>query len=279
MKINNLSFPHPVLGNNDDIMPLPEVVYAEHKQGDTDYEFDFLFKITNETILDLVLKGFASYVCEVDCPSTLYRRSFKSNSPEFHIKIPRKSLAKYVKLLFTVAAQKPILGYSNPSAHKDYDGYTFNLEPGELLGVLGSYEVSVDITYDKLKIVDSIIQIIKDQTAETTWFDLNDQKIIIHLPIDLFNKYRESICGKRSWTYILHASILLNAVTYAILNINKYHKYMWARAICYRLQPEFGVTEKEIELVDAQSANKWAQLLLGDPYKRLFNLEFISDNN
>ena len=68
MKINDLSFPYPVLGIGDDILPKPIFIDEPQVMSDTtNYTFTVDFDMANPTIQQIVDSGFAIYLCEVTC--------------------------------------------------------------------------------------------------------------------------------------------------------------------------------------------------------------------
>ena len=92
MKTNNISFPYPVLGVGDDILPvLPEDCIHVNTSNDThNYYFDITLKYENKDIRNLVESGYAEYTCEVECIKTLLRKSIPHPTDKFRIQIPRK---------------------------------------------------------------------------------------------------------------------------------------------------------------------------------------------
>ena len=83
MKIDNVSFPYPVLGISDDISPaLPQnnavVTYDEVQPGL--FEFSVVLNFDNEDIKRYIQEGYAEYSVEVNCRSTLFRQCFKSDT-------------------------------------------------------------------------------------------------------------------------------------------------------------------------------------------------------
>ena len=276
MKINDLSFPYPVLGIGDDILPKPEF-YGEPKvESDTiNYTFTVDFYMMNPTIRQIVSSGSATYLCEVTCSSTLYRKSFKSQTAHFIIIIPKSHLGGRVEFQFTITVTKPIKDYTNPQFHEDYKGFSFDLEPGDLLGFLGEFSYDVDIKYDKLKSVGTFMQITEGPTLKLVRFNLGGDKIDIQLPTTLYQQYRHSIMGNIRLANIIHSSIVFNALVTALLDIQNFGSALWARTIKYRFDTEATFEDlreqNALEELETDDIIELAQRLLSDPYGRLFN--------
>ena len=275
MKINNLSFPYPVLGIGDDITPSPGFASDPNVSKATGkYIFEVTLDMSNADIDNQIKNANASYVCEVECSRTLLRKCFFSQKPHFKIELAKTLLAERVSFQFSVIALKDIKGYSNSQCHEDYAGYSFDLEPGDLLAFIGQFTYDVDIKYDKLKSVGSLMQITESKMDKMPRFLLGGDKIDIKLPTELYNMYRESIMGNRQFSNIIHSSIVFNALVTGLLYYDANKETLWARTLKYRIDNESALEKfrdnKTLETEDPEEVMELAQILLMDPYKRLF---------
>lgn len=276
MKINNLSFPYPVLGIRDDILPKPSFIGEPIVESDPlNYTFTVNFDMANPAIQQIVDSGSAIYLCEVTCSNTLYRKSFRSQYTHFEIVIPKTHLGGRVDFQFTITVTKPIKAYTNPQFHEDYQGFAFDLEPGDLLGFLGEFSYDVDIKYDKLKSVGTFMQITEGPTLKLARFNLGGDKIDIQLPTTMYQQYRHSIMGNMKLANIIHSSIVFNALVTALLDIQNFGSTLWARTIKYRFDTEATFEDlreqNTLEELETDDIIELAQRLLSDPYGRLFN--------
>ena len=286
MKINNLSFPYPVLGVGDDISPAPGFA-SEPKLSKSagKYCFEISLDMRNQDISHQVAIGNANYVCEVECSRTLLRKCFFSKNPYFKISLDKNTLAERVSFQFTIVATKTIPSYCNSECHEDYSGYTFDLEPGDLLAFIGQFSYDVDIKYDKLKSVGSFMQITEGKMDNLPRFLLGGDKIDIKLPTDMYEKYRTSIRGNQQFSQIIHSSIVFNALVSALLYYESNKETLWARTIKYRIDNEAALEKfkdnKTLETQEPEEVMELAQILLLDPYRRLFDSlsGFIVESN
>lgn len=276
MKTNNISFPYPVLGIGDDVLPLPSITYEISKD-----QFNYIVNIDivmeNKTIQNLVNDGFANYTCEVDCSSTFYRICHHEHSPHFSIEIPRSQVARTIIFQCAITVTKNIENYTNEGFDPVYSDYSFQLTPGDLLAFIGEFSCEADIEYDKLKNIDSMM-VISESSENVVSYQLGKNKIEIMLPKELYDAYKNGLKGRR-FSSILHASIVEEALTYALYNINEYADKTWARIVKLRLETEeelknLGVNPFE----DLEDIPKLAQAMLGKPYNRMFSaLKIIND--
>ena len=81
MRLNDISFPYPVLRyGSDDLVPglADDCIAISVTKEISDYIFDISLKMNNSDIENLILQGKAIYTCEVDCVKTVWRQSFPS---------------------------------------------------------------------------------------------------------------------------------------------------------------------------------------------------------
>lgn len=275
MKIKNIKLPYPVLGLSDDITPAPQfdIKMSSDKMK---YMFDISFVMENPDIQRLIDDGSAQYVCEIDCLGTYYRFSKTSKAPRFNIELKRREVVGSISFFCSIVATKPILGYTNSQAHLDYVGYTIDLNPGDLLAFLGEATYDAEIRYDRLQNISTFMEIQESPVDDgRTYYVLSEPKILIQLPAELFKCYKERVRGPK-FSSIIHASLVYNALLYALFNYSEYEDMLWARTLKLRLQTEPRLKGYDIE--DFQDAPSIANALLGNPYHRMFdNIVAISN--
>ena len=278
MKLNNISFPYPVLRyGSDDILPglADDCIAISVTKEISDYVFDISLKINNADIDELIQQDKAIYTCEVDCIKTVWRQSFPSKSPNFTIRIPRKDLAGNISFNTYVSVKESILDYHNSGFNSDYGNSSFNMEPGDILVGFPEVKHHIDIKYDKLQSAGSFMVIHEDPEHSVVNFAFDHDKIDINLPTPMFRQYQKGL--KTNFAELMHATLAFNALTCALYELPKMYSdssgsLLWIQAIIHRLQtePQFnGMFDSEsMEISDVP---KVANLLLKDPYKRLFD--------
>ena len=277
MKNKDVCFPHPVLGVGDAVGPKPPVKALISEERD-DFVINISVDIHNEDILKLIHDEYAAFVCEIDCPSTFYREIFYPHNTTFEIRVKRKDVAKRVNIDFTVTVTKSIANYTNSEFHPDYQGFSFDLDSGDLLALVKMH-YDADIKYDKLQSAGSFMTIVPGHDEKNTVYYLHNSKIEIQLPKALYDDYRVSFNGPGKHATIFHSSIVLNALVYALLNYDdeEYGNTLWARTLKYRLElePRLRMYADVLENKDPVKIMEFAQALLDNPYKKL--LESMHD--
>lgn len=268
MNLNNITFPYPVLGSFDDILPAPQEPVIEVTTDKVNYHFDIVLNYENKDIERLVVNDFADIVCEITCETTKFRKCHTSKSTHLEIDVPRRSVVGKIVFSCTITAKKNIFRYVNSGFHYDYDGHHFNMEPGDLLAIFTPFYYFADIKYDKLKAVGTFMEIspTDDEIPSTI---LDKPKIELKLPQHLYEQYRDNpdVSSKAD---ILHASIVLNSLIYALCRINNYMEKKWAETILYRINTEDVLQEFRDQDPEDWRVDKLSQILLGKPYERMF---------
>lgn len=277
MNLNNISLPYPVLGINDDITPLlpADSVTVELSSDAKAYNFVINLNFDNKDIEKLIKEGKAKFSCEYECAKTMLRKCIKKDEGKIEITIPRHSINGRINFNCFVSVQEPIPNYTNSGFNEDYKGYTFKMEEGDILVAFPQFHYDADINYDKLQAAGSFMQIRESSLHEDVFFDITGNKIEILLPSQLYQLYcNPQVKGAAE---IIHSSLVLNALTYALLNIEDHEQTTWAKTIRYRLENEDGYSLED--LIDASNIPCLAQRLLKDPYARLFNYIMSHQNS
>lgn len=269
MNLNSITFPYPILGSYDDFISAPCRMEPDLKTDKECYYFDIKLYYDNDEILQLVECDFAEYVCEVTCAVTRYRHCYKGKDMHFTITIPRREVGEDIYFTCTITAKKDIPNYSNSQFHPDYAGHSFNIEPGDLLAIFPQFKYTADIKYDKLKAVGTFMEIkMTEENLPAIWLNKGD-KIILDLPKELYEAYEQKpLINKKA--EILHSSLVMNALIYALCNFAEHKDRLWARTIIYRIQTEAELAEFNGTDPEDWKVDKLAYILLENPYERMF---------
>ena len=273
---NNVSFPHPVLGIRNDFLSLPDFAITPC-DDESNYIYDITITLNNSPIQALLGEGSAQYVCEVNCRRTFYRCCTAGSSRELRVVIPKKDVLGEVSLVLTVNAVSQIDNYENNQADKDYKGYRFRLEPGDLLAYIGKWTFQTDINANEYKTVGSFIHFFRNESSADVSFDLTGQDIRINLPPDMFDQYIHKL-NVRRFKDIVIFSIVKEAIVYALTQYSCYTDNRWARLLKstevlsdYDFEDDF----------DMDQAMEMTDVLLKKPYKQLFDtlVGLVDDND
>jgi hypothetical protein len=273
MKFNGYSFPHPVLGLNDDIEGSASVEKLEYDEitDEDNYILTIIYKLDNPDFLQMLAENKAQFVCELSCTATLFRKTELSDSLIQKITIPKNFVRETVELLFLLISTDSISNYSNSKIHQDFAGYTFDIDKGDVLAFLGEGKFIAGIAYKKLQAVSSFLEIDKRSDDETDMnIILDNPKVLIQLSKKDYEKYCEPRIGRSTkYASIFHSSVVLPALIHALYQLIRnedLEEQHWAKIIISRIQNDPSLNGLQLE---EDNVLKIVQLLIGLPINRL----------
>jgi len=271
MKFNDVTFPHPVLGIGDAISGKTGFIKDPEINITTEsYKVVIECNLANEDLKNLLNENKAEFICDATCTNTVYRENVVSNHSTIEIEIPKKQVKGKVEFTCLLVVKENLFAYSNSKAHQDYDGYTFDLEKGDVLAFFGEFTFDADIKYEKLKAVSSFMEVVENESITFANIDLKKSKIEIQLPSNDYNAYKsDSIAHEIRFAPMFHSSLVLNALLIALYNFDEHKEYLWAKALDYRLKKEEQF--KSLSIEEKENIPEIAQRLLGNPFSRLLS--------
>ncbi|MBV9159912.1 MAG: hypothetical protein JO019_04945 [Candidatus Kaiserbacteria bacterium] len=225
MKVNSKSYPHPVLGNGDDLGGFFKVEFP-YELGREEVILNPTFGLKNSGIEELIKKGRASFIAEVECRSTFFRKSFSTRNANERFSIPAKSLRERVTVGFYICADQDIKGYRPTEPHADYEGATFDVDAGDVLAVGGYSSFVAEKSFDPLRPpVSSFMSITEGFHHEGPMqIDYDQEKITVVLSKADWKNYLE-VRGQKAAQGILHGSIVFPTLVDAIYKIRNSTDY------------------------------------------------------
>lgn len=272
MSASAKSYPFPVLGNLDDIQGQfnPTLRYSLEPNL-VIIESDF--ELINETIESLVKSGKATFLVQVECGSTFYRKTFTTQENRIRIEIEAGDVREKVDVSYSVVSLANIPDYNPVGIHPDLAGEPSEVEKGDVLADGGAGWFTADKTFDPLKAPVSSFMKIQEGNKKSgpMTIDYGDDQILIKLSKDDFENYK---FARKYAIPILHSSIVLPSLVDVIYTMN-------SKQSDYGDQPWFSriqqiCRERSINLDNPIDA---AQQLLGQPIDRgLSEIQRIMDN-
>lgn len=276
MKFNGYSFPHPVLGLNDDIegsVHVEEVSYDDATDADN-FTININYALDNTDLLSFLINKRVKFLCEASCTATMFRQAFLCSDTKQVIQISKNSVRERVDLIFLMVACENIPNYRNAKAHPDFREFGFDIDEGDVLAFLGESQFIAEINYQKLKAVSSFLEVVKGEN-ETGDFNiiLDNPKIQIQLSHNDFRIFSTPAVGKNvNYASTFHSALVLPALIHALYQLkvvpgnDDLAEKSWAKIIEFRMEND--VELKSIQL-GADTVLKAAQIILGMPVERL----------
>lgn len=265
MKVNAKSYPHPVLGNEDDIKGNFKVDFV-YELGKSEIILSPTFTLKNKTIESLVNKKKASFIMEVECRNTFYRNSFATNSLAEKFSIPANNLRERVSVGFYVCANEDIKNYNPEGSHSDYQGQPFEIEKGDVLAVGGYCSFIAAKNFDPLRPPVSSFMSIREGSCHEgpIEVDYEADKIVVELSKADWRNFA-NVKSQRVAEGTLHASVVLPVLVDAIYKVENYSSE-------YGDQNWFGRLDAILEAKGLKNREPFeaAQKILDNPSARNF---------
>lgn len=269
MKTNKLSFPHPVLGVNDDVSGEYKIKSSPMIFDENEIKIEINHILSNSTLENLIKEGGASFCVELNCPQTFYRHAFLSSDNKQLITLKSKDLRSKVFVSFFIVAQKDINDYQVKGSNSDYSDFKFEVRKSDVLAYGGDTFFIAGKRWESLKMVDNFMEVEKyDKKNGPAKFVLSPEKIIIQLPENDFQKYNNVYRAQNFSSYFLSSiafPALLYAVSEMIHNTEANEESMWYQIIDARKQQE-----KNLQNIswDSENIPEIVQELLNNPIEK-----------
>jgi hypothetical protein len=221
MKVKNVSYPYPVLGNEDDVEGAFNINFS-HIQGNDKINLIVKIQLKNPTLEKAIEHKKACFFLEIECNSTFYRTSYKSYEYKNIFELDAKKVRDRVTVKFFIRAMENLPNYSIFGCNPDYTGLTFDISKGDVLAVGGVSSFIAEKGFDPLRPIVASFVVVKEghhDDGEIIPDFSNSNRIIIKLSKKDWSRYR--ILKGRTWmSPIIHACIVFPVLAEAIRRIN-----------------------------------------------------------
>lgn len=266
MRLSQRSFPHPVVGNRDDVPGAAFQGAVEMSSDQQQVYVDVAINCSSSTVNSVVASGAATFVLHVECSNTLFRRAYQFSETSHRLAVPADSLNDSVEVNLFVRALKDLNGYRVEKAHPEYGDASFQIKRGDILAVGEGHVFHIESSFDAMSRIGSIM-IIKESTENGDLpmkADFMGDKIVIILAKQDFADYKllkanEGVAGPLTTTLVL--PVLVEALH--ILKTDSEGEEdgrRWVRILMHRIE--------KLGLENETDAIILAQELLELPVKR-----------
>ena len=201
MLIGNRSFPYPLLKNGDN--------NTDYKSTQFYFEFDkneevpiilngmlvlknIYFYLDNMELKKLYDDGAVKVICEIECSSTVYRECFELFEVPQNKEISMSNFANDVTISAYLVATRKIDNYMSNDFVDEYAGYSFDINPSNILALDDGMKIRVDIDEENDNRVSSIFKIIKkDDAGEIVTYSNEYDRIVIYLNPEIYAIYEK----------------------------------------------------------------------------------------
>ncbi len=272
------SYPHPVLRvrSSDYIDAEFRMDFSiERLKTTTAIKVNVQFILTDPYLLQLVSSGSAKYLLLIRCVDTFFREAICERVPKIQKLFSNGQLAGRTEFSPFLVTKEKITEFRSPKWNSDYDGLSFDPEPGVVLAVAPPETYWID-TADEAH-VGSIFKLLPSNEIDNGYWEclLESDQIMLKISKGNFNQFlqvRDHLLSKNELEFIMNGvylPALIWVLTEADNNFkeNDYERWRWFSSLNHKLEelklPQFGKSSDRI--VDAQK-------LLNAPFESLISL-------
>lgn len=191
------SFPHPVLGNQDDVGSYFAISEPDMTPGVDEIEIGFRLSNDDPDLKQLLQSGSASLKARWSCSATLGSGYLHLDEVKQHVNgktfigmLDQREVRGDVRIEIFVVASQPLEGFSWRNQHEDYGDATFSIEKGDLLADGQFFDIRVGKLYDPLEPpLNSCFNFIRRQGGgRTLEINFNDpERVNVFIPTHIFD--------------------------------------------------------------------------------------------
>lgn len=265
MRLSSRSYPHPVLGNGDDVQGAAFQATFEYASDQQFYYITVTAACSSATLTRLISKSAACYMLHVECSNTLFRHAYDFAEKTHRVQIPTSQLNDAVEVNAFIRAMKDIPSYKIAGAHEDYGDAAFQVRPGDILAIGEGQIFYAETSFDSLRRVGSIMVI--EQSSELgdhpMRVEYNSDKIRILLCKSDFQAYSKLKSVPRLTSHLtttIVLPVLIEALHYIEVESEGLQAFKWYRNLERRIDT--------LNLGSEQDVLAKAQMLLDMPIRR-----------
>lgn len=217
MNITKRLYTYPVLSEEKDDYnsSVYDVDFQYRMNGVNNLLLEFNITLDNEELQKLILDGKAEYVIHIECANTAFRTTLHSITEQSNIDIPVGRIFGKLEVIALIVLKDNINHFVNSDWNEDYNGISFNLAKGSILGYKNLPALDIVKNYEELTSASSIFTVYKRLTTEEKPMDINiDSSLIkIGLGTQEYETYSR-FCKKAQFQPILNSMLVLPALVY-----------------------------------------------------------------
>ncbi len=217
MNITKRLYTYPILSEekNDYNSSVFDVDFQYRMSGVNNLQLEFKITLDNEELRNLIIDGKTEYVIHIECSNTAFRTTLHSITEQTSIDIPAGRINGKLEIIALIILKENIKHFINSDWNNDYDGISFDLAKGSILGYKNLPALDIVKNYEELTTASSIFRVYKRITTEEKPMnvDIDSNQIKIGLGTQEFETYSR-FCKKIQFQPILNSMIVFPALVY-----------------------------------------------------------------
>jgi hypothetical protein len=218
---NDRLFPYPLLKkDNENFITSKFEINTEYRHNQKEYEFLLKVNLDEKNLLNLIDKGDVSLMCHLECSKTKFRSIQKLKLGDNNFKINVSFLEGRLQLYGFIIAEKDIEKYYSKDFDSEYEGNSFFIEKGSILGVSEIPPIIIENRKENISNLPSIFDIMLDKENEVMRVGLTQDRIKISLPLEQY-KIRNANKTNFHSRNIMNSMIVFPALVFVLNELSK----------------------------------------------------------
>ena len=217
MNITDRLFSYPILSSekNDYDNSAFEVNLDYKMNGVNNIKLNFSISTNNDEINELINLGLVEYLIHLECSTTSYRTAIHTISMYETVEIPIGRLNGKLEVVVLIVAKEPIKNFVSKDWNEDYEGLSFDISKGNILGYENLPPIDIVKGYEELSNASSIFTVYKRLTNEPKPIDVNIDSSLIKIGLgtneyDIYSRF----CKKTQFQPILNSMLVFPSLVY-----------------------------------------------------------------
>lgn len=217
MNITKRLYTYPVLSEEKDDYKssVYDVDFQYRMNGVNNLLLEFNITLDNEEIRKLILDGKAEYVIHIECTNTAFRTTLHSITEQNNIDIPVGRIFGKLEVIALIVLKDNINHFVNSDWNDDYNGISFDLAKGSIIGYKNLPALDIVKNYEELTSASSIFTIYKRLTTVEKPMDVNIDSSLIKIGLgtqeyEIYSRF----CKKTQFQPILNSMLVFPALVY-----------------------------------------------------------------
>jgi hypothetical protein len=220
--------------------------------------------------------------CHLECSKTKYRRIEELSIGKNLLKLKAADLDGRLQLVALIVADKDLENYYSENFDADYGTQSFFIQKGSILAIADIPAILIENRKENLSGLPSIFDIRQDKENRVMSVDLNENRIIISLPVELF-KIRTANNNSLHSRTIMNSMIVFPALVSVLTEMSKtnaiqdYANQRWFAIISKKLK-DLEIDFQQGELADKDLLSV-AQALLAELFaEAMKSIDYLGDS-
>ena len=195
MKLLDKNYPYPILieGSNDYIESKFDLFIIDGPKEEADHiVLEVEYNLESNGLKNMIELGSAKVVIQASCNETSYRKCFVFKDKTLFIEIPKQYLGTKIEFSSYIVSTCDDNNFILPEHNNVFFDTPTSIRKGDRLAIGDIISFKLEF-YDPLRPIASVVKIKENQSkkCEPINIDLTNDKIVIYLNKELFDKYKQ----------------------------------------------------------------------------------------